>query len=412
MRTSPKTRARTWWPTLAIATASVSVWAVAFAGSPKPEPKPEAPAAGSIVVLGFNNLGMHCMNEWFDNLCILPPYNSLHAQVLIRGEEPHIVTSGATISYIVPNNTMSSNKTNFWNYAFQLFGVNLPPDIGLTGNGLVGTMTYSGNQDWVATGIPITPMNDAFQLQAYNVTNITANYQGMVANTVAVMPVSWEISCNMCHGRTPTQIGPKPLGSDRQVVEMDILSKHDRLHGTNLVNERPVLCAKCHADPALGTSGVLGVPTMSSAMHLSHATRVNKLFIPNKCYACHPGVKTQCQRDIHVTKGIVCTNCHGNMTAVGDPNRRPWQDEPRCGSCHSVPGHEYEQPGVLYQDSHGHGGVLCASCHNSPHAITPTTNPEDNQQALMLQGHTGVIDKCTVCHTSQPSESFFHKRSD
>ena len=37
-----------------------------------------------MVVLGYNELGMHCMNQDFSELMILPPYNTLHAQVIDR----------------------------------------------------------------------------------------------------------------------------------------------------------------------------------------------------------------------------------------------------------------------------------------------------------------------------------------
>ena len=59
---------------------------------------PAAPApvvSNPFVVLGYNELGMHCMNQDFSEMCILPPYNTLKAQVIYRrGEEPRIVTSG------------------------------------------------------------------------------------------------------------------------------------------------------------------------------------------------------------------------------------------------------------------------------------------------------------------------------
>jgi len=89
---------------------------------PTPAPKPPATPKPAIVntpwvVLGYNELGMHCMNQDFSEICILPPFNNLRAQVIVRGEDPHIVTSGATVSYKVPGNTSSAGKTNFWTYA-------------------------------------------------------------------------------------------------------------------------------------------------------------------------------------------------------------------------------------------------------------------------------------------------------
>lgn len=49
-----------------------------------------------------------------------------------------IVTSGITLDYSVANNTKVADKTDFWQYAQQLFGVTLPEGKGLTGNGLSG----------------------------------------------------------------------------------------------------------------------------------------------------------------------------------------------------------------------------------------------------------------------------------
>lgn len=204
-----------------------------------------APARSPYVVLGYNDLGMHCMNQNFSELCILPPFNTLRAQVIYRGgEEPKIVKSGVSVRYSIPGNTISSNKTNFWQYSKKLFGVNLQPNIGLTGNGLAGFMKPTGDNDWSATGIPMTPLTDKMQLNPYQLSQIEIIAGGKTqGTTVAVVPVSWEINCNLCHN-TPGI-----------TVETDILRKHDKIHGTKLELAKPVLCASCHADAALGTPG-------------------------------------------------------------------------------------------------------------------------------------------------------------
>lgn len=368
-------------------------------------PTKAAQTTSSYVVLGYNDLGMHCMNQDFSEICILPPYNNLHAQVLRRGGEPSIITSGLTVRYGVPTNTYSVGKTNFWTYVRALFGVSPAPNIGLTGNGLAGTMAPTGDNDWAATGIPITPIDDRGALSPYNLATVNVVSSGVtVAKTQPVVPVSWEMRCDACH--TTPGIS----------VATDILRKHDRMHGTRLESQKPVLCARCHADPALGAAGAAGVPTLSSAMHGAHAARMQTAAavaqFPNPCYGCHPGNQTQCQRDIHYAKGIVCKNCHGTMRTVANPARTPWRSEPRCGDCHTRSGFEFEQPGKLFKESKGHGGVHCEACHGSPHAITPTVTPVDNIQAIALQGHAGVINTCTVCHTRTPSERFFHKVDD
>jgi hypothetical protein len=269
--------------------------------------------------------------------------------------------------------------------------------MGLAGFGMSGQMGPALNEQFEATGIPITPTDDNGRPNPYPIAVVTAHGpDGLTGSTRAVVPVSTEINCHLCHDTPGIS------------VATDILRAHDELHGTTLEQQKPVLCASCHADPALGTPGVPGVPNLSSAMHGAHAPRMDMISIDNACYACHPGVRTQCQRDVHLANGVECMDCHGDMAAVGDPARVPWVDEPRCGDCHVRPGFEFEQPGQLFKNSVGHGGVACAACHSSPHAITPTLSATDNQQALMKQGHAGVIDTCTVCHTQQPSEDFFH----
>ncbi len=378
-------------------------------------------APSDLVVIAFNELGMHCMNEDFADLCILPPFNSLRAQVIRRGDNPDIIRTGAQVTYSFPGNTTSSNKTNFWQYAQALFGAQLPNDTGLTGARLAGNLVATPAGYFEQRGIPITPIMDSGQLDAYPLATVIARYDGITQTTQAVVPVSWEISCNLCHGPKQVSEGQITTNATRlrtdkslvsYTVSMDILADHDRLHGTNLKNQRPVLCAKCHADPALGTTGVTGVKSMSAAMHTAHASRMAQANLANPCYACHPGVKTNCQRDNHVAKGIVCTNCHGDMVAVGSSNRTPWVDEPKCSSCHHVANHNYEEPGKLFKESRGHGGVFCVTCHNSPHAITPAATPRDNAQTLIYQDHVGTINTCSVCHTRQPSEAFFHKIDD
>ena len=357
---------------------------------------------GGYVVFAYNDLGMHCMNEDFSELVILPPFNTLRAQVIRRGDGPDIkVEDEIDVSFVIPSNTHSADKTNFWTYCEALFGVALPPDIGLTGNGLAGAMEGTPHDYYEVTGIPITPIDDSMRLNPYPIATIAVSGPAGYAETQAVVPVSSEISCNLCH-----------VASDGNSVAHDILADHDALHGTSLVNQKPVLCASCHADPALGTPGEPGVPNLSSAMHLAHADRMDQVTLDNTCYACHPGLRTDCQRDVHLANGVNCTDCHGGMTAVGDPARTPWVDQPRCGDCHSRPGFEFEQPGVLFKDSIGHGGVLCSTCHSSPHAITPTTTETDNLQAMLQQGHAGVINDCSACHTQAPGEPFFHHADD
>ncbi|HMK66582.1 MAG TPA: carboxypeptidase-like regulatory domain-containing protein, partial [Thermodesulfobacteriota bacterium] len=59
------------------------------------------PAAGmSYVIFSWNDLGMHCDQDDYSYFMVLPPYNTLKAQVFRRGGEgASLITSGITVSY-------------------------------------------------------------------------------------------------------------------------------------------------------------------------------------------------------------------------------------------------------------------------------------------------------------------------
>lgn len=353
-------------------------------------------------VLAANDLGMHCMQNDFSQMMILPPFNTVRVQVIRRGSSPDLMTSDVAVSYAIPENTHSSDKTNFWRYAQELLGVGLAPDVGVAGYGLAGAMTRdSSHRGFIAEGVPLTPIDDDGKENPYPLALINVKFNNVVVGrTQAVVPVSWEMSCNLCH-TTPGES-----------TATNILKAHDRLHGTDLINHQPVMCAQCHSDNALGAPGTPGVSSLSHAMHGAHASRMDMVDLANDCYACHPGVRTTCQRDVHAAKGMSCIDCHGTMATVANPTRNPWLQEPRCADCHTRAGYEFEQPGTLFRNSVGHGGVQCISCHGSPHAQGPAITETDNVQAIRMQGHPGVIGDCTVCHITTPSEPFPHRRDD
>ncbi|MBK7142512.1 MAG: hypothetical protein IPH75_10565 [bacterium] len=343
------------------------------------------------IVIGWNDLGMHCSNKDFTNVVVLPPFNNVRAQVIQVGDSTHlpvIMTTGFRILYEIPGNTFSVGKTNFWDFEDQIFGVNLPPDVGLTGNRLSGEMVMQADH-FDVTGVPITPYSDAdllhedpFQLGLLRVFDGSNN---LIATTQPVVPVSNEINCvsSGCHSS-----------------EQDILNRHEDEGGFD-PNNTPILCASCHSSNALGTPGHPGVPSLSEAIHKKHGEETND------CYKCHPGPNTQCLRDVMKTEhGFTCQTCHGSVTEVGESisaGREPWLEEPRCGAsnCH---GSTYsEEPGKLYRESRGHGGLFCSACHGEPHAIVPSGNARDNVQNIALQGYAGTLNKCAVCHGVTPT---------
>jgi hypothetical protein len=359
------------------------------------EPAPPVPDLGPYIVIGWNDLGMHCANRHFADLCVLPPFNNMWSVVIRRGNEttpPAIVGPGFSVEYSIQDNTYSVGKTDFWSWEDRLFGVQLPDNIGLTGHGLTGAMDPATDHFRV-DGVPLTPYTDLDLVheQPFQLANLRAydSQHTLIATSQIVAPISGEMTCNACH---------HPLQGE--TVEHAILRRHDAEEGTNLVSQRPVLCANCHGSNALGMPGNPNLPSLSLAMHGQHAEETND------CYMCHPGPVTQCLRDVMSQQfGLTCQSCHGSVYNVArtiELGREPWLQEPRCGTCHGPA--FAEMPNTLYRNSNnGHGGLYCEACHNSPHAIVPSREERDNRQFTALQGHAGTLTDCTVCHGSMPT---------
>lgn len=436
-------------PTLLPATAT----ATPLPGAPTATPPPSS-QTGEFKLIGWNDLGMHCLDDSFEVFSILPPYNTLWAQLVRQptdGGTPQIVTEGVTIEYGFVDNSYSTGKIDFWDYVNGLFGVSLPPNIGLTGLGMTGQMAAKTDH-FEAVGVPLTPYNDSdltnpnpFQLAHLVAKDSTTGV--ILAETTFVAPVSNEIDCKNCH--SDGQQEDIATGD----VRRNILALHDKEEDTNLRNSEPVLCAGCHASAALGTTGVAGVPNLSRAMHSKHAeviadggdggndgdgddgggdgdasplqtdgdwdtvtqvigwirgeptaAKAPGLAAPavpvpagkQDCYQCHPGNETSCLRGVMAAAGMWCTDCHGEMQDVASEDRTPWVDEPKCADCHGAD--HAENPDTLFRNSTGHGGLYCSTCHGSTHAILPSTEPLDNMQVIALQGYAGTLQECTVCH--------------
>ena len=368
--------------------------------------------SGDYVLLGWNDLGMHCYNRDFQDLAVLPPYNNLWAQVILRGDPPQIVTSNIQVSYTFPKNTYSVGKSNFWTYAQDLFNLPapLPANIGLTGKGLAGEMD-AHDDHFAAEGIPLTEFSDSdpstpYPYQLAELVARDSNTGQQLANLTVVAPVSTEMRCDNCHADG----GVENISTGR--TETNILTLHDQEnqdeypagHRNPLMNSRPVLCAECHASNALAAPGIAGIPSLSRAMHDKH-----KGVLPDSqtfCYNCHPGPSTQCLRDVMSTDhDMTCIDCHGGMEEVSQ-NPSPWLQEPTCSQsgCHT----DITQNEPLYRNSTAHGGIYCAACHDSPHAIAPSREANDSIKFFQLQNADGPLDQCLVCHITTPANVDIH----
>ncbi len=338
-----------------------------------------SPIAQNHIVIGWNDLGMHCSNKDFSSFVVLPPFNNIHAQVVQVGDAinpPVVVTSNLRVSYEIPGNTYSVGKTNFWDYTFPLFGVNLPPNIGLAGAGLTGDMTIQENYFYV-TGVPLTPFTDAdlvnedpFQLGLLKLYDQSNN---LLASIQPVVPVSNEINCvrTGCHASAQA-----------------ILDQHGPEAGFD-PNGGPILCASCHSSNALGTPGHPGLPSLSQAVHEHHGG------ITNDCYKCHPVTQYAMSsgRDEHETR-----ICLSDVSWECDECGRKYRQWPgtvvartilRATACHGA--NYAEEPGKLFRQSRGHGGLFCSACHGEPHAIVTSRVARDNAENITLQGYAGTF---------------------
>jgi hypothetical protein len=363
-------------------------------------------ADAKYVILGSNDLGMHCYQRSYSAFMILPPANTLRVQVFKRGTEgAKLVTKGIVVSYKIRNNTYSVGKTDWWAYAAS-YGFKDKPNVGITGSRLSGKMVLSTDSKyWIAEYIPITPYNDKLVFDPLQVAKITVTDKStgkvLAVTPKMVVPVSDEMNCALCHGTDPSQ---------------NILQAHDTNSGTTLVADLAAgtrhACSECHADNVLGAPGKPGILPLSQAMHGWHADKMAPAsYLSTPCYACHPGAITKCLRGAMAQRGFTCTSsgCHGSMQQVADSQasgRQAWLQEPTCGGCH---GSLYaENANTLYRNSYLMNGpegmnakIRCESCHNSTHAEWPSSKGIDNALPKYVQGLATWIKTCTVCHQGE-----------
>lgn len=406
-----------------------------------------AGAASSYKLLGWNDLGMHCMDADYSVFSILPPFNNLHAQ-LVDATNNKLVTSGVTLSFEATAdlqgsvNSHSADKTNFWSYALPLYGADLPPEMGLGGWLTAGyapqAMRYVPESAMhEAVGIPITPIDDNRQKNPYPMVKVVA--RDTAGNALAeghvVLPVSDEMTCIACHASGSQEDARPPIHGwmwDPRGPEKDyrrnILALHDDKQiglakykralkqlgydraGLLATSDggKPILCAACHSSNALPGTGLAGISPLTTAEHALHAKVIN----PNTgfpldderdrgaCYMCHPGAETKCLRGVmgnatlpDGTPAIQCQSCHAGMSKVGSAKRTGWLEQPTCQACH----HDGKRDLMA---------VNAKGKVKTPADTRFATNPDVPAPGFNLyrfsKGHGGL--QCEACHGSTHAE--------
>jgi len=328
-------------------------------------------------ILSWNNLGMHCMDSDYSVFSILPPYNTIEAQLIVNGKLVKAGTGYSVTYHAIADPTGSVNSTamgkgNYYTYAKALYGRTLAPEGGLAGWSMPGPgdaaepmlfeVANAPAADvstpvnwWRAEGIPISPYDDLHRKNPYPMMRVIASTAGgaVLAQNDIVLPVSDEMDCRACHA-SGTQAAAMPAagwvwdGLQERDFRLNILRLHDEhefarpdsiypaaladrgfnshgLYRGVVADGKPVLCAACHQSEALGTSSYPSVPQLTTSVHAYHA-HVQDPVLKNTlddsgnraaCYRCHPGSTTKCLRG-----------------AMGGAIAADGSMEMQCQSCH------------------------------------------------------------------------------
>ena len=413
------------------------------------------PATGYTLV-GWNNLGMHCMDSDYSIFSILPPYNTIEAQLVDASGNLVKSGSGVTVTYQAiadPTgsiNTSSAGKTNFWQHVLALFGASPAVDAGLAGSAMPGAanapqpMGFDATQNlFQATGIPVTPYDDANTKNYYPMMRLTAkNASGtMMATTDIVLPVSDEMDCKVCHASNSSPAAMPFTGwvndpDPERDYRLNVLKLHDDinagsaiypgalaakgynaagLYPTVIQDGKPILCAACHSSEALGTASYPGVPPLTQAVHSRHANvtdptngmTLNASDNRSACYRCHPGSTTKCLRGVmgnsvaaDGSMAMQCQNCHGPMSAVGASTRTGWLMEPNCQGCHT--GTAVNNNGQIRYTSALEANGQPRIAVDQTFATTPDKPAAGLSLYRFSSGHGGL--ECSACHGSTHAE--------
>jgi hypothetical protein len=164
-----------------------------------------------------------------------------------------------------------------------------------------------------AIGVPLTPIDDSNNWDPYQVAAITVKDASgkAVAQTRTMAPIFDEINCAKCHGTDAFN---------------DILQKHDKLSGTNLQSQKPVLCSSCHSSPHAM------VPSSQTADNYQTLQYQGKAVPIGDCGVCHRtskgdnnlGEYLQTHGGTNPERANMCYICH-TVVSTNDTTKWPHQ---------------------------------------------------------------------------------------
>ena len=391
------------------------------------QPAPTSPGAGGQdhTVLAWNDLGMHCADLGSQPFSVLPPFNVLNAQLILRGttgaNRPVILDdTDAELRYSAASNpedpvgpdsinstgqnfpigatlpTATVQKTDFWdrlsdaaggNVASRLFSptpsLPLPPDVGLIFRqpmpGLAAP--YTANEPtpfdhfeqafgWFsAPGVPITDVDDTGRRNSYPLQRVQAvdPMSGRVMATVdAVVPVSTEVDCRDCHALGEVGADPAARSADVGFVAPRSADRRDveRAAKINIV--------RLH-DFRHGTALEAEAPLVCAGCHRSNALAAiggpqgdpARSSMSEAMHAHHGRLQVDASgalvRDPAGDPVLLDPYSPGGIPLVPEGNDVPMEEN--CFQCH--PGKETQ----CFRGAMFEAGLTCSGCHGGMLAV-------------------------------------------
>ena len=392
---------------------------------------------------------------------ILPAGTVLEAQLVRRGSDIAVVTEGVIITYSIdiPAELPAESSTKNPSKSAQLLASDGKP---LPRSGTFTLQESEGGKTFATEIIPALPYDLNNNFTPYPLVTITAHDQDgkLLAKTRITLPMSTEMGCKNCHTGDWRVDGKAGMSEE---TAYDILTVHDRMNKTDLVVEskagKVIDCKNCHS-----LENKTGL-NLSAAMHGWHAAFMTGQSA-DACYSCHPAGEKSLTRfadDLHTTKALNCTHCHGYMedhaltllnreienekpTATRlaeaiEPRlvptraevlpRTPWVNLPSCAGCHDFAVKPSSQNASAFNtwtkdksetfanSSDDADALRCTACHGAPHALYPAVNlfgrNRSNIPPMQYQSVAaplGAYNNCAACHDQPMDMSIHHPRAE
>ena len=397
-------------------------------------------------LIAWNDLGMHCVCPNPELMLLLPPWNTLRAQVIDKTSGSPVVTnddSRLQIEYEVRENAYGGGGVGdlatdsqylAWldsaEAHFPGSGISRANPVGLAGNALAGTFSprdMVGQHDvahyWVAEGIPAFPPRvdsdpdfvDSYGdgRRAYLHADLKLRDQAtgdILATTTTTIPVA-NGRCCQCHQEVARDGGYVKSGAaDPDVYDrfQSMMDAHVQDTGVDPLNDIagptydaqghliatavPVRCSKCHVDPALGGDAALDPAWVAYGKAAGSVTEISTL---SKALHGFHGTDARVEaRDPSIDTN--CYQCHPGGNGKVDCFRGLHHTASfDCADCH---GNLDQRLAEGQLDNPWHYSTLpqCGDCHTSRYAGGGT--PDIFGTYLGSQGHKKEQLLCSTCH--------------